>query len=125
VSDRIIVKADGLNQIVRDIQKLGVEVSDIKEAFRVIGREGVRVEKKYAPEKTGALKSTIRHTNAKNYAAVLTGYARKAPYSRIVNYGSRRTGLRGQFYGQKMSRELGPRAVRILQSELNKLIRKA
>ena len=115
-------KIDGLRQLIRELEQRGIAVNDLKEAFREVGREGVKIEKRIAPVKTGDLRSTIRHTNAKNYAAILTGFARTAPYSRLVNYGSEVRGIRARLYGQKMSNELAPKSVRILERELNRII---
>lgn len=80
------VRVEGLNRLVRDLQALGLDVDDLKEAFGDIAAEGARVASSFAPKKTGALAATVRGNRAKNKAVVSAGRAR-VKYAGAINYG--------------------------------------
>lgn len=80
------VRVEGLNRVVRDLQKTGTDVADLKSVFAEIASEGASLAARFAPARTGKLRATIRGNKAKNKAVVLAGRA-KVPYAGAINYG--------------------------------------
>lgn len=80
------VKVEGLNRVVRDLQKTGADVLDLKAVFSEIAAEGAHIAARFAPARSGKLKATIRGNKAKNRAQIIAGRA-KVPYAGAINYG--------------------------------------
>lgn len=115
------VRVSGLRQTIRSLEKFGVNVQDLKAAFQKIGNLVVSDAKALAPHKTGRLQSTIKASKTKNKSIIRAGSAR-VPYAGVQHYGMYNNiephpYLTGAIAKNKDS------AVRILDSELNKLIR--
>lgn len=131
------VRIDGLNQLVRGMQKAGVEVDDLKGAFGAISDEGARLMSSFAPRRSGALAGTIRGNRAKNKAVVMAGKG-KVRWAGSTNWGwpassryggkPRRgggwpLGMRAQMYTAKTDEALEPYALEQLDQNLTELIR--
>lgn len=89
----------GLREVVRDLEALGVEVADLKEAFTAIGQdvadEAVDRLRRENVIRSGALAKSVKPSKAKNKAVVRAGSAR-AWYAAVVNknpHGRRGTGF--------------------------------
>lgn len=76
----------GLRQTVRDLEKLGVQVGDLKVAFKSIGQLVADNARERAPKRTGTLANTIKASNTKNKAVVRAG-SKAVPYAGVINYG--------------------------------------
>lgn len=81
------VKIEGLRETVRNLERLGVAVEDLKEAFSSISREVVAEASGIVPVLDGELVATIRAANTKNRAVIKAGFARRGPYAGVINYG--------------------------------------
>ena len=88
------VRVEGLNKLVRDLQRLGVETDDIKEAWQPLGRDIVNDAKRIVPvgpgtkkRPGGTLRNSIRTSNRKNGIIISAGGA-KAFYAWFVYRGS-------------------------------------
>jgi hypothetical protein len=118
------VRVAGLNQTVRALQGLGVEVADLKETFGGIAAEGARLASSFAPHRTGRLAAAVRGNRAKNKAVVRAGGAR-VRYAGAINYGWPRRNIAGSFFMQRADAQLAPRALGMLESGLDTAIGKA
>jgi hypothetical protein len=116
------VRIEGLNQIVRDLQALGLEVDDLKDAFSDIAKEGARLASSFAPVRTGALAASLRGNRAKSKAVVSAGRAR-VKYAGAINYGWRRRNIRPALFMQKADEAMRPRALEELDAALMDKIR--
>ena len=116
-------KVTGLNEVVRALLAIGVEVDDLKDAFSTIAAEGARIASSYAPVRTGRLAGDIRGNRAKSKAVVTAGRV-SVPYAGPVNYGWAARGIEPAGFMQKADKELGPKALRRLEDEINAQIRK-
>lgn len=116
-------KVQGLSQVVRDLQRLGLEVEDLKEAFSSIADQGSRTAAMYAPRRTGALRASIRGNRAKSKAVVTAGRA-SVPYAGPINYGWPRRGIAASGFMQKADEQMRPHAIRLLEDEINRQIRR-
>jgi hypothetical protein len=112
---------EGLREAVRDLERLGVEVDDLKEAFAAIASEGAQIAARLAPSRSGRLAGSIRGNRAKGKAVVTAGRA-TVPYAGAINYGWRRRGIRASGFMQRADAQLEPRSVGLLEDNLNRII---
>lgn len=117
------VRVTGLNETVRALQKLGVEVTDLKDVFSGIAAEGARLASSFAPRRTGNLAASVRGNKAKNKAVVIAGKA-KVPYAGAINYGWRKRGISPAGFMQKADTALGDQAVKMLEDGIADVIRR-
>jgi hypothetical protein len=133
------VRVEGLTKLTRDLQSLGVDIDDLKDAFADIADEGARLATGFAPKRSGRLAATVRGNRAKNKAVVSAG--RKAvPYAGAINYGwpagkrvwdnSRRKsggypkGIRASMFMQKADEAMKPKALDTLNKNIADIIRR-
>lgn len=76
----------GLRETVRDLERFGVEVEDLKDAFGAISGEIVEEARGRIKVATGAAQATIRPARTKNKAIVRAGTA-SVVHPAILNYG--------------------------------------
>lgn len=79
------VEIDGLRETVRTLERFGVAVTDLKQAFRQAGDLVTDQAVRLAPRRTGALAATIRPSNTKNKSVVRAGG--RLPYAGVIHYG--------------------------------------
>lgn len=115
------VQIEGLNAVIRDLQKFGAEIDDIKDVFAEIAREGAEIASSFAPRRTGRLADTIRGNRAKNKAVITSGRAR-VPYAAPINYGWPMRNIAPALFMQKADAELSPRAVDMLDAGIDRII---
>lgn len=116
------IRITGLNEKVRDLERLGVASSDLKDAFGEISRDVADEAGHIAPVLTGALQASIRPARNKNKAVVRAGNTARVPYAGVINYG--RDGVSGtQFLTGPANTNLDEKAERI-QDNLDALIAK-
>lgn len=112
---------EGLRQVVRDLQALGVDLEDIKDSMAAIAKAATDVAVSAAPSRSGALRASIRGNRAKGKAVVTAGRAR-VPYAGAINYGWPARGIRGVGFMQQADTVIGPKAVEMLEQGINDLI---
>lgn len=86
------VRIEGLRETVRTLERYGVDVEDLKEAFGAISRDVATEAAGIVPVRTGRLRNSIRPTRTKNRAVVRAGTA-AIPYAGVINYGHPRRGI--------------------------------
>ncbi len=106
------VRVEGLNRVVRDLQALGLDVDDLKDAFSGIASEGARLAAAFAPRRSGALSKAV----------VAAGKAR-VPYAAVINYGWRKRRIAASRFMQKADEAMQPRALAELDRAIEKRIR--
>ncbi len=115
------VSIEGLNQKIKALQELGVELDDIKDVFAEIAKDGAEVASSFAPVRSGALRDTIRGNRAKNKAVITAGRAR-VPYAGAINYGWPARNIAPALFLQKADEEMADRAPKMLEDGIAKLI---
>ncbi len=120
----VSVKVEGLNKTLTALQRAGVEVADLKDAMGAIAAEGARLASGFAPVRSGRLRNTIRGNKAKAKAIVIAGRA-KVPYAGAINYGWPKRGIGPALFMQKADAQLAPRAVKMLETGLDRAIERA
>lgn len=119
----VSVRVQGLNQLVRSLQKAGVEVDDLKGAFSKMSRLGADYAAGFAPKRTGKMAARIRGNKAKNKAVVMAGGA-TTPYAGVNNYGWPARGIEASGFMQKASDRLEGEAPALIDQELNDIVRR-
>lgn len=114
------VEVQGLRRVIREVEKLGVEVSDLKQVFTRIGTRALATANAGTPVRTGALKASNKQSKRKNSVYLYSGNA-KARYAIYPHYGT--INQPAQPYLQAAVKKDGPWAVQELDRELQKLIR--
>lgn len=116
------VRVEGLGRLTRDLEALGLEVEDLKDAFSSIAREGADVASRFAPRRSGRLAASIRGNRAKSKAVVTAGRAR-VPYAGAINYGWPKRGIAPSLFMQKTDEVMRPKALAALEDAINLKIR--
>lgn len=117
------VQVIGLNAVVRDLQAIGVEVEDLKNAFAEVADLGARIAAGYVQSDSGALAADVRGNRAKSKAVITAGRA-SLPYAGVQNYGWPARNISPQGFMQAADRDLQPISLRLLEAEINKQIRR-
>lgn len=114
------IEIKGLKEVVRSLERFGVEVSDLKAAFKRIGTIVAEDAKTLAPRKSGALAGSIRPSNTKNKSVVRAGTA-KVVYAGVQHYGGYNNIEPHPFLTDALNQNQGE-VVRALSDELDALI---
>lgn len=115
-------RVEGLTSVVRGLQRLGLDVDDLKDAFAKISSEGAQIAAQHAPRRSGRLAGDVRGNRAKSKAVVTAGRA-SVPYAGPINYGWPRHGIAPALFMQAADAEMQPRALVLLEDEINRKIR--
>lgn len=113
------VRIENLRRVIKDLQTLGVEVDDLKEAFGSIASEAAEKAAQFAPKRTGRLAASVRGNKAKSKAVVTAGRAR-VPYAGAINYGWRKRGISPSEFMQRADAAMQDRAVQLLEDSINR-----
>lgn len=116
-------QVQGLSQVVRALQEMGLEVEDLKTAFSRIAAEGAQVASREAPKRSGRLSGDIRGNRAKSKAVVTAG-RKSVPYAGPINYGWPARKIKPNGFMQRADEAMQPRALQMLEDEINAQIRK-
>lgn len=81
------VHVEGLRETVRNLERLGVDVGDLKDAFGAISQEVVTEASELVEVESGRLQGTIRAARTKNKAVVRAGTPSGVPYAGVINFG--------------------------------------
>lgn len=119
----VLVKVENLRETIRDLEALGLEVGDLKDAFSTIAREAAAVIARTAPRVSGRLAGGVRGNRAKSKAVVAAGGA-AVPYAGAINYGWRSRNIKPAHYMQSADTQYAPIAVRRLEEEIDHQIRR-
>lgn len=118
------VRVEGLAKAVRQLKALGLDIDDLKGAFSKIAAEGVDAVLKHTPRgETGNLAASVRGNRAQSKAVVRAGKA-AVKYAGPVNYGWPSRGIEAVEFMQKGDQDMRPVAVRRLEEEIEKSIRR-
>lgn len=115
------VQVNGLNQLVRDLLALGLDVQDLKQAFGKIANKAATAAQSFVPVRTGKLRSTIKPVIRKNYAGVKAGDRRHA-YARVINYGYPKRNIKAAHFLQKADDAVKATVVNELEAEIASII---
>lgn len=80
------IRVTGLRELVRNMERAGVEAQDIKEIMFEAGNIAAKRAVELAPVNTGRLAGNIRVGKAKNKASIKVG-SQRVPYARFVYFG--------------------------------------
>lgn len=115
-------RVSGLSATVRDLQRLGLDVDDLKGAFSAIASEGAERAAGHVRSRSGRLAADVRGNRAKGAAIVTAGRA-SLQYAGPQNYGWAARNIAAQGFMQKADEEMQPVAIQRLEDEINQKIR--
>lgn len=116
-------RVTGLRDAVRDLERWGVDVSDLKDAFTKISMTVVRDARANINNRTGRLGNSVRPSRTKNKAVVRAGYKTRVQHARHVNYG---TGvITAQRFLNRAANDKQHEHIRQIATELNRAIKRA
>lgn len=115
------VRVEGLRDLTRSLEAMGVDVVDIKNAFGSIAAKAASLASSFAPRKSGALQASIKGNRAKNAAIVKAGSAR-VPYAGAINYGWPRRNIPAAGFMQKADDQMRPHVAHDLEVAIERLI---
>lgn len=113
------VRVSGLNEVMRDLMRVGVAAKDLRSAMYQVAIVGRETARRYAPKRSGKLASSISASAARSRATIRT----KSPYAQFVHYGSIHNPRPVPFM-QFAANDLDPIVANVLERELSVLIAK-
>lgn len=116
-------KVTGVAQMVRDLQAIGADVEDLKDAFQKISERGTDVARGIVPVKSGRLKGSLRGNRAKGKAVVTAGGG-SAPYAGAINYGWPARNIEPHLFMQQTDEQMRPEALTLLEQGIDDVIQK-
>ncbi len=117
------VQVEGIRRVVRELEKLGADASDMKKVFKKIGERGVVESKRQVPVRSGRLAASIRSSNRKN-EAIITAGKKSVPYARPIHWGWPKRNIKANQFMYRALEPLTPWAVNELRDGLNDIITK-
>lgn len=114
------VVVEGLRETIRSLERFGVDVKDLKAAFKRIGSVVQREAQRLAPKRSGSLAQSIRPSNTKNKSIIYAGSAR-VPYAGVIHYGGYNN-IEAHPYLTDAVANKQRTAVDLLEKEVNTLI---
>lgn len=117
------VRVEGLNRVVRQLKELGLDVSDLKDAFANLAQDAARAVERHTPKRSGKLASSIRGNRAQSKAVVRAGKA-AVPYAGAINYGWPKRNIAPALFMQQGDAELQPVAIHQLEQGIEQAIKK-
>lgn len=118
------VRIEGLREVVRGLEKLGLEVDDLKGAFGPIAEEGARTAAGFVRSRSGALAGTLRGNRAKSKAVITAGRA-TVKYAGAQNYGWEKRNISAQGFMQDADEVMATRSLKLLEEAINDAIRRS
>lgn len=115
------VRIEGLTQLTKNLQELGLDLDDLKDAFGAIADQGARLASSFAPKRSGLLAATVRGNRAKNKAVVSAGRAR-VPYAGAINYGWPSRRIEASSFMQRADERMRPVALAELDRAISRKI---
>lgn len=119
------VKVEGLRPLLKDIERAGADVEDMKDGMAEIAEYFADYARKPSvlPRRSGALAKTARGNRAKGSARVTIGRA-AVPYAGPIVYGWPSRNIRPAGSLEKMDREANSVGFDMLEEAVEKLLRK-
>ncbi len=116
------VRSPGLSKFIRNLERLGVSVADLKEAFATVSAKVVTDAQSNVPVRTGALKASIKASKTKNKALIRAGTPAKTNYASFIEFGTAKISARHMI--EKAITDNESYAAQAIEANLSSLIRK-
>lgn len=120
---KVSVEVDGLRELVRGLEKAGVELDDLKDIFGTIAGYAAETAAPFTPRRSGALRATVRGNRAKNKAVVMFGRG-KVKYAGPRIYGWPARNITGSATIARTDTVLEHQVPRLLDEGLDQLLTK-
>ncbi|HWI43268.1 MAG TPA: hypothetical protein VNS81_06580 [Nocardioides sp.] len=117
------VKVTGLRETVRELEKIGVEIDDLKDGMARIAAKATQVMQGFIPSRSGKLRASARGNRAKGKAVVTIGRA-SVPYAAPINYGWPRRNIAPAAFTAKTDAVMDRLAPQMLDDEIDNILRR-
>lgn len=117
------VQVNGLKETIRSLKRFGVEVKDLKAAFKRIGDKVATDARTLAPSTSGRLAGSVRAAQQQNKAVIRAGGA-KVPYAGVIHYGWPARNIEPHPFLTDAISDNRTTSIQMLEQELGSLIRK-
>lgn len=121
MSDATSVRVEGIRRVISQMERLGVDVKDLKGAFQRIGSRAEAHAKGEAPVLTGRLAGSVRQSKRKNSVYLYAG-RKSIPYAGVIHFGWPARNITSNPFMYRTVGALGPGAVKEIERELQMLI---
>lgn len=123
------VEIEGLRQVVRNLERLGVESKDLKGAFQRVGAKAEQHGQATAPRASGDLAASVRQSKRKNSVYIYAGRNRThrnrwSPYAGVIHFGWGKRGIEPQPWLYNTVRVWGAWAAKQVEVEMQRLIQR-
>lgn len=115
------VHVEGLRETVRDLEKFGVEVAELKDVMGEIAAVAAETAKPFIPSLSGDLRASARGNRAKNKAVVTVGSAR-LPYAGVIAWGWEDRNIEASNYPAKTDAVMEQKVPPMLEQGLQEII---
>lgn len=117
------VRVEGLRDIVKQMQRAGVALDDLKDVFGEIAATAAQEMQSNTPSDSGRLRASVRGSRAKDRAVVTAGRAR-VKYAGPIFYGWPKRNIRGSRTIERTDAAMETRLVPMLEDGLQAILRK-
>ena len=117
---KVTVQVEGLREAVRDLERVGVEVADLKEVFGKVATVAADTGQGFTPRRSGRLAASARGNKAQNKAVVTWGKA-SVPYAGPILHGWPRRGIKAAATIARTDAVMDTKAPAILDAGLTDL----
>lgn len=116
------IRVEGLAAKVRELERAGVAVTDLKAVFADIAADAARLAAQFAPKRSGKLAAAIKGSKAKNKAVIRVG-GKRVPYAGAINYGWPARNIAPALFMQRAGKAIRPSLRPRIDTAIRKLIR--
>lgn len=104
------VRVEGMAELLSKLERLGVNLDDLRTPFRPVAVRAARFASSFAPRRSGALAGSVRPGTSRNKAFITAG-GLSVPYAAVQNYGWPARGIRPSSFMQRADKAVQPFAV--------------
>lgn len=115
------IQVQGLNETVRSLKRLGIEVSDLKDAFTRIGAQATAKVRSATPTASGALQKTVKQSKRQNSVYIYAG-SKRAYYGPFIHWGTKH--ITANPWMTRVAQAEAPAAVQELERELDRIVKR-
>lgn len=115
----------GLNSIIRELRKMGIDAQDLKSATNAASAVVLPAAIAATPVKTGKLQQTVKASKSPNKVVITAGNSVSVPYANPIHFGWRRKKIVGNPWLLQVRDSYGDEVANTYINELQKLINKA
>ena len=116
------IKVTGLRELVKGLEEMGTEVTDLKDAFGKISAKAAQLGSSFAPKRSGRLASSVKGSKTKNKAVVKAGGAR-VPYTHAIHWGWKKRNISPNPFLRRADDAIRPDIVPMIEDGIGSILK--